>query len=290
MTMMKRMGPPFTFAALITMSALVSTPEATAQSNGGMTFRQARTAIEQSLTAGSLCPDESYHDIRVTYDGIHFTGPVEASQGMSAGSFTHADPSTKTTDNLALNIAFSDYKGFFLWQSYRGNLFNPADFDVHSCGEQDFYRVTLELKSRKPARYISIRWRTEHEGRQFVDALNWLTTNAATAQIEMQEAQKRFEKAAMPDAAHEHEVLAKNAVEEKNFNKAIDEYKAGLEIFSTWPDGQFNLAMICGETGDYYCAVEHMQDYLTLVPSASDSQAAKDRLIVWKDKLKSEGD
>jgi predicted TPR repeat methyltransferase len=60
-----------------------------------------------------------------------------------------------------------------------------------------------------------------------------------------------------------------------------------LVIFPTWPEGQFNLAFLCGETGDYGCAVEHMQDYLELVPDAPDAQAAKDKLIIWKDKLNS---
>lgn len=90
----------------------------------------------------------------------------------------------------------------------------------------------------------------------------------------------------IPDAAHDHHVLAENAVREKSFDKAIDEYEAALETFPTWPEDQFNLALICSETGDYDCAVEHMQDYLELVPNAPDAQAAKDKLIIWKDKLR----
>lgn len=89
----------------------------------------------------------------------------------------------------------------------------------------------------------------------------------------------------MPEGAREHKVLAENAVQEKNFPKAIDEYEAALNIFPTWPEGQFNLALICGQTGDYGCAVEHMQNYLELVPDAQDAQAAKDKLIIWRDKL-----
>jgi tetratricopeptide (TPR) repeat protein len=92
-------------------------------------------------------------------------------------------------------------------------------------------------------------------------------------------------KPAMPDEAHVHQVLAENAVREKDFDKAIDEYEAALEIFPTWPDGQNNLAFLCGETGDYDCGVEHAQDYLELVPNAPDAQAVKDKIIIWKDKL-----
>ncbi len=91
-------------------------------------------------------------------------------------------------------------------------------------------------------------------------------------------------KPAMPDEAHVHQVLAENAVREKNVDKAIDEYDAALEIFPTWPDGQNNLAFLCGESGDYDCAIEHAQDYLELVPDATDAQAVKDKIIIWRDK------
>lgn len=128
---------------------------------------------------------------------------------------------------------------------------------------------------------------------QFVAAMNrmiWEYTpegqaQAASVQKALEAWQSAPVKPAMPDEAHVHQVLAENAVREKNFDKAVDEYEAALEIFPTWPDGQSNVALICGETGDYDCAIEHMQDYLELVPNAADAQAAKDKLIIWKDKL-----
>ena len=96
-------------------------------------------------------------------------------------------------------------------------------------------------------------------------------------------------KPTMPEDARAHRVLAENAVQEKNLSKAIDEYEAALEIFPTWPDGQFNVALICGENGNYDCAVEHMQNYLELVPDAPDAQAAKDKIIIWKEKVRTDG-
>jgi tetratricopeptide (TPR) repeat protein len=92
-------------------------------------------------------------------------------------------------------------------------------------------------------------------------------------------------KPAMPEEAHAHEVLAENAVQEKDAVKAIAEYTAALTIYPTWPEGQFNLALLCGNTGDYNAAVEHMQAYLELMPDAPDARAAKDKLIIWRDKL-----
>ncbi len=50
-------------------------------------------------------------------------------------------------------------------------------------------------------------------------------------------------------------------------------------------EGQFNLATLCGEAKHYQCAVQHMKEYLELTPDSPDAQAAKDSIIIWKDKL-----
>lgn len=92
-------------------------------------------------------------------------------------------------------------------------------------------------------------------------------------------------KPSMPDAAHEHQVLAEYAFKEKNTDKAITEYKAALDIFPTWPEGQFNLATIAGERKYYELAILHMKEYLQLAPEANDAQAAKDSIIIWRDKV-----
>jgi tetratricopeptide (TPR) repeat protein len=92
-------------------------------------------------------------------------------------------------------------------------------------------------------------------------------------------------KPAMPDAAHEHQVLAEYAFKEKDTDKAINEYTAALEVYPCWPEGQFNLATLAGEKKLFAVAVFHMKEYLELVPDSPDAQAAKDSIIIWKDKL-----
>jgi hypothetical protein len=92
-------------------------------------------------------------------------------------------------------------------------------------------------------------------------------------------------KPTMPEAAREHQVLAEFAFKEKNVDKAISEYLAALSIFPTWPEGQYNLATLAGEKKMYELAIQHMKEYLELAPDSSDAQAAKDSVIIWKDKL-----
>ena len=92
-------------------------------------------------------------------------------------------------------------------------------------------------------------------------------------------------KPAMPESAREHQVLAEYAFKEKDTDKAIKEYSAALDIFPTWPEGQFNLATLAGEKKFYETAIFHMKEYLELVPESSDALAAKDSVIIWKDKV-----
>jgi tetratricopeptide (TPR) repeat protein len=92
-------------------------------------------------------------------------------------------------------------------------------------------------------------------------------------------------KPSMPESAREHQVLAEYAFKEKNTEKAMSEYTEALKRFSTWPEGQFNLATLCGEAKHYQCAVLHMKEYLDLSPDSPDAQAAKDSIIIWNDKL-----
>jgi len=89
----------------------------------------------------------------------------------------------------------------------------------------------------------------------------------------------------MSEAAREHQVLAEYAFKEKDEEKAIREYMAALAIYPTWPEGQFNLATLAGEKKYYELAVMHMKEYLELVPDSPDAQAAKDSIIIWRDKL-----
>ena len=89
----------------------------------------------------------------------------------------------------------------------------------------------------------------------------------------------------MPESAREHQVLAEYAFKEKNVDKAIREYAAALEIFPTWPEGQFNLGTLAAEKKYYLTAILHMEEYLELAPESADAQAAKDSVIIWKDKM-----
>jgi tetratricopeptide (TPR) repeat protein len=54
-----------------------------------------------------------------------------------------------------------------------------------------------------------------------------------------------------------------------------------------WPEGQFNLALILGELYYYDEAIEHMQDFLALVPDAPNAQHWQDQVYRWQGELRS---
>ena len=93
------------------------------------------------------------------------------------------------------------------------------------------------------------------------------------------------EKPPMPEEAQRHKTLAENAARERDLDKATDEYMDALKIYPCWPEGQYNVASILGDTGWYTGAIAHMKYYLELVPNASDAQAAGNKIIIWQDKM-----
>jgi tetratricopeptide (TPR) repeat protein len=95
-------------------------------------------------------------------------------------------------------------------------------------------------------------------------------------------------KPAMPEEAHEHQVLAEYAYKQKDIPKAMNEFAAALRIFPYWPDGQYDLATMTSEIGGrpgYRNAIFHMECFLALTPDSPDAEAAQDSIIVWKDKM-----
>jgi len=92
------------------------------------------------------------------------------------------------------------------------------------------------------------------------------------------------QKPALPEEVRRFEVLAKDAIQNKEFEKAGNYYERGLSLQPLWPEGQFNSAVIFGEIGKYAKAVLHMKRYLALCPYVPDAQAARDKMYIWEEK------
>jgi tetratricopeptide (TPR) repeat protein len=85
-----------------------------------------------------------------------------------------------------------------------------------------------------------------------------------------------------PEEARKFRIQAESAVQEKQFDRALERYGKALEIAPWWPEGHFNRALILGQTKTYRDAIREMKRYLLLVPDAPDARAAQDNIDQWE--------
>jgi hypothetical protein len=90
----------------------------------------------------------------------------------------------------------------------------------------------------------------------------------------------------IPEEVKVQRLMAEDAVQRNKPDEALNYYENGIQLYPTWPEGNFNAALIAGELGYYADAIEHMQDYLDLVPNAPDAQAARDKMTIWQVKAR----
>jgi hypothetical protein len=90
----------------------------------------------------------------------------------------------------------------------------------------------------------------------------------------------------IPDEVRVQRMMAEEAFKANKPDDALHYYETGVQLYPTWPEGNFNAALIAGDLGYYDAAIEHMQAYLELVPDAADAQAARDKILIWQAKAK----
>ena len=90
----------------------------------------------------------------------------------------------------------------------------------------------------------------------------------------------------IPEDVNVQRLMAEDAIKENKPDEALSYFENGIELYPTWPEGNFNAALIAGDLGYYADAIEHMQAYLELVPNAADAQAAHEKILIWQFKSK----
>ena len=90
----------------------------------------------------------------------------------------------------------------------------------------------------------------------------------------------------IPEEVRVQRMMAEDAFKSNKPDEALHYYEIGVQLYPTWPEGNFNAALIAGDLGYFDAAIEHMQAYLELVPEAADAQAARDKILIWQTKAK----
>jgi hypothetical protein len=126
---------------------------------------------------------------------------------------------------------------------------------------------------------------------QYIDAFNWLRTYARDADSPLRTFPQRAAawralatKPPIPEKVNVQRLMAEDTIKDNKPYDALNYYELGIQLYPTWPEGNFNAALIAAELKYYADAAEHMQAYLELVPDAADAQAARDKMLVWKAK------
>jgi tetratricopeptide (TPR) repeat protein len=218
---------------------------------------------------------------------VYSQEPLQAIR-VSADGFEFIDRGTKRAG------FWGDQQGPS-YQEFRKFSFGEiGDVDVKKCNRR--FSIVRARDHHYVLNGLTF-WIDQKDAQLFAEAVNRLAFearggNATKQAADFADFQTRAKvwrtlaaKPDLPEAAKRHKVLAENAVEEKDWDKAIDEYEEALTIDPYWPEGQFNAALLCGETGSFSDAITHMKYYLELVPDAPDAEAARNRIIIWRDKL-----
>jgi tetratricopeptide (TPR) repeat protein len=149
--------------------------------------------------------------------------------------------------------------------------------------------------------FVFCDWKSQNDAQSFADAVMAMrhysssqyladkATDEAKADADFQEKAKAWralpQKPKIPEKIRRFRILAEDATESKDFEKAVDYYEQGLAIEPMWPVGQFNAAIIYGELKDYDRAIIHMKRYLELEPNAKDNRACQDKIYLWEGKI-----
>ncbi len=138
-------------------------------------------------------------------------------------------------------------------------------------------------------------WQNPRDAQRFCDAWNHLVQHAqrggtddmlvfaANARAWRERPETR---PAAPPGWDRHRVLAEARYRERDFIRALEHFEAGLGIHPAWAEGWFNAALLYEALGEYEYASNRMRYYLTLAPNAPDARQAREKLIVWEDKLR----
>jgi hypothetical protein len=88
-----------------------------------------------------------------------------------------------------------------------------------------------------------------------------------------------------PDQAQQHFSAGATLIEKRQpelAEAAAKEFRKALEIAPWWPEAYYDLSMAVALTGDYDDAIQQLQFYLLLKPSAADAADAQGRIIALR--------
>jgi tetratricopeptide (TPR) repeat protein len=277
------------FMPAISMFLFTSLLETTgsAQAPRQMNIWQARRAIAAELKEWSSAWGSQNSD-RGTDRDIHFTSDgfeYEMTNGKTFRIDLTTAPALVADCNSRFWCTLKDEKG-----QDPGRLL-PKDSDLKTL-------LDRRWSDSRPIRClvcddVSHTERSDNRARTFAAAFNTLHAFAVDTKAPLRTFTERAAawralatKPPIPEEVRVQRLMAEDSFKANKPDEALHYYETGILLYPTWPEGNFNAALIAGDLGDYDAAIEHMQAYLDLVPEAADAQAARDKILIWQTKAK----
>jgi len=217
---------------------------------------------------------------------------------------TYTPPSAPSMSLRQAEAIIKNVKHGLIWSPDAGPLTNGDEYESIriSNGKLEFVDKKHEVVHSFPLEKLSIsvgkwytpvlflnKWRISVLSlKQVADAITVLKENAPDPAREaaFAKAVEFYRNARVKPVPGEdvrrYQVMAEEAIRQKQFSVAVQDYRDGLKIAPWWPQGHFNAAMVLGELHFYDEAIDQMRKYLALVPDAPNARAAQDQVYRWQ--------
>jgi len=138
-------------------------------------------------------------------------------------------------------------------------------------------------------------WPDARDAQRFCEAWNYLVRHARNPEAEDMlvfgaNARGWLERPETRPAAasgwDRQRILAEASYRERNFIRALEHFEEGLRLHPSWAAGWFNAALLYEALEEYEYASNRMRHYLALAPNAPDARQAREKLVVWEDRLR----
>lgn len=245
-------------------------------------------AAKEARNAHDLDPEQPWAR-RALCLAAAMAGSQTAGQENLEGAIKMLSGSTDSLDRTLLAIAQAKANN----QAGAAETFSLLSDDfLHSTNKFHQGFVELALKTLKP--YVDEKKKlieTLERNKQIKEALKeyaillQLSTEPEAGEIRKHLGQLRktqpevFE---LPEEARKHILRAEVLNEDKNFSRAMSEYREALKTAFFHPDLYKAMALTAEAMKDYRQAIRSMTAYLELNPDTPEARELKDKIIKWE--------
>jgi tetratricopeptide (TPR) repeat protein len=258
--------------------------------------RASTTTKEKKLTGRAVSEDRPYQNARfrmTAFPRFAPTAPPKSNEGLSRD--VDLDGSGRGEINVA--ALFREFprapREVEIALAFEGSKEPPTRFVISEALSEALYRPVQEENAAEQAEREGKKAEAlEHYGKAYASLADrsreqslWKKLTALYRSLPT--------KPSPPDDARRLMIRGQAAVEMAksagDFDGAIREFQRAAAKAPFWPDAYYNLGMVQGKADRYDDAVQNLQKYLDLAPTASDAEEVKTLIYQFEYKKEKSG-